>query len=168
MTIRSGLIVAIRCFMLVLGFRALLGVISVAGTSDFTLSSRSTAIAAICMFCIPLLLIFWFAGWIVDVMTPKADELRPETGIKLDDLQAIAFSAVGAYILYLGVRETISVLAIFARVRPFNIDNLDLSYFLNPLVTWLVGLYLLIGAPGLRQVLGRIRRAGPSSTTSGE
>jgi hypothetical protein len=166
MTIRSGLIVAIRCFMLVFGLYTLLVAVSVASTSDFTVVSRLAAIAAIGSVFVPLLLIYWFAGWIVDAMTPKGDDVRPETSIKLDDLQAIAFSAVGAYVLYLAVRDTIGLLTVMGRVRPFDLGNVGLSYFLNPLVAWLMGLYLLIGAPGIRRWVGNLRRAGPSSEKS--
>ena len=159
MPIRSGLIVAIKIIMLALGFNAALVMLTIAGAVDMPGLSKVVGLSATCLVFVPILLIFWGAAWIVDILTPGSQETIPQSAIYLEDLQSIAFSAVGAYIIFDAIRGSVFFLAL--------IQNKDLlpsisipGSPLNPLIGWIVGIYLLIGAPGLRQWLGSLRRAG--------
>lgn len=159
MSIRSGMIVAIKCLMVVLAFNTLLGAATVLATPDFTAETRLSSVAIVCLILIPLFLVYWSSGWIVDFLTPKSDEALPETKIKVDDVQAIAFSAVGAFILYIAVRETVTLLSVLPRLAG-NDEAYIVQNALRAGVAWVVGLYLLVGAPQIRRWIGNMRRAG--------
>ncbi|MBX9456391.1 MAG: hypothetical protein KL863_10435 [Rhizobium sp.] len=111
---------------------------------------------------IPALLIFWGAGAIVDVLAPKPSETVPEGPVTLSQLQAIAFSAAGAYIIYLALNHTIGFIAAwhFVRQSP-GAGPIPVTQILQPVLSWVVGIYLLVGGPGLLQLVGAVRRAGP-------
>jgi hypothetical protein len=147
--------------MVVLAFNTVLGALTVAAPADMTVAFRLTSAAIVCLIFIPLLLIYWSAGWIVDFMTPKAEEALPETKIGIDDVQAIAFSAVGAFILFIAVRETIGLLSILPRLSVAD-EAYIVQNALRAAAAWVVGLYLLIGAPQVRRWIGSMRRAGRS------
>src|SRR5262249_46510354 len=105
-----------------------------------------------------LVILYIFAGRIVDLMTPKSNELYAETAVRTDDLQAIAFSTLGAYILYIALRDTIGTLTVLRSMPDLNFDLGRLV--LIPLLSWIIGLYLLVGAPAIRRWIGKLRRAG--------
>jgi hypothetical protein len=160
MTIRSGLIVLIRCFAVLGLFQALLYGIGLSSirNSDFTVAVDLLIFGVLGSVFLLLVLLYLFAGAVVDRMTPKSNELYAETGVKPQDLQAIAFSTLGAYILYLALRDTIGTLTVLRGMPNLNFDLARLV--LIPLVSWIIGIYLLIGAPAVRRWIGRMRRAG--------
>jgi hypothetical protein len=158
MTIRSGLIVLIRCFMLLFGVEVVLWMIGTLIAANIPLSFVAAASLAL----IPILLVYWLAGVIVDVMTPKSNETFAEPSIRLGDLQAIGFSMVGIYILYNAVRQTIALVGnLWISTSSVSQITLPLDLTVGPVASWLIGLYLLIGAPQLRRWLVSLRRANP-------
>jgi len=160
MTIRSGLVVLVKALMLLLAFELIMRLIDVStGTTV-----RWSFLAAGALVFIPLLLIYWSAEAIVDHMTPKSNEILVETPLKSDDLQAIVFSATGAYVLVTAIRETIYLMVFLFQTQPRALVvpiPIPAHLYLTPIANWLFGLYLLIGAPTLRRWLGNIRRAAP-------
>lgn len=158
MTIRSGLVVLIRCFMLLFGVEVVLWLAGTLIAATIPLPFVATGSLAL----IPILFVYWFAEAIVDAMTPKSNEILTEAAVRPDDLQAIGFSLVGIYILYNAVQQTIGLVGSLwiSHTAPSPV-NLPLDLTIRPLASWLVGLYLLIGAPQLRRWLLSLRRANP-------
>lgn len=156
MSIRSGLIVVIRCFALLFVFYTLLSAIMLWGASPATTLLQS--IAAVSLLFVPMLLAFWFAGPLIDLMTPAPHETRPDASLTADRLQAIAFSAVGAYILYLAIHETIGFIVLAQRLTALDYHGVDLMRpAIGATVSWIAGLFLFVGAPGLRHMLATLR-----------
>jgi hypothetical protein len=158
MTIRSGLVVLLKSFVIVLCFQVALWLVGsiVAGKVPF----RFLAITALIF--IPLILTYWFAEAAVDAMTPKSNEVLAEPSVRFGDLQSIAFSTVGAYILFTAIRETIYLILFFWQSQVAVGLQAPPEIYINPIVSWLIGLYLLVGAPQLRRWLTSLRRAAPN------
>jgi len=163
MPIRSGLIVVLRLFALLLLFQIAGYMLAVAATMpDSQDASRLPQIAMTSFLLIPFLLIFWSAGAIVDFLAPGPDEIVPEGPVTESGLQAIAFSAIGAFILFLALGQTIGLFMAwhYVRVIPASADFFPLGELPKALLGWIVGLYFLFGGPGLRQWIISLRRAG--------
>lgn len=162
MPIRSGLIVVLRLFAILLLFQIVGYMLVVAATFGTGGTSPLPQIAMASLLLIPFLLIFWGSATIVDFLAPKASEIQPEGPVTASELQAIAFSAMGAFILYLALGRTVALLAVFHYTSQTpGMPPLPASDLIEALLAWLVGIFLLLGGPGLREFLGRARRAGP-------
>jgi hypothetical protein len=162
MPIRCGLIVVLRLFAILLLLQIAGYMLAVAATmpgSEDT--SRLPQIAISSFLLIPFLLIFWGAAAIVDFLAPKSSEMIPEGPVTETGLQAIAFSAVGAFILFLALGDTIGLLAAwyYMRQMPGTAGVFPTEQLPKALLDWIVGLYLLLGGPGLRQWIIGLRRA---------
>jgi uncharacterized RDD family membrane protein YckC len=163
MPVRSGLIVVLKLFALLLllqigGYMlALLAAVPEAGTG-----SRLPQVAIAGLLLIPFLLIFWGASGIVSFLEPRPVERVPETAITQSALQAIAFSAVGAFILFLTLGQTIGLLAAWFYVAstPSAADLYPYGDLLRTALGWVAGVYLLLGGPGLRSFVVRLREVG--------
>lgn len=162
MPIRSGLIVVLRLFAILILFQIagyLLSVAAIAGQSEI---SHLPHIAIASLLLIPFMLVFWGSAAIVDFLAPKPTETLPEGRITASELQAIAFTTMGAFILYLTVTRSVGMLAAWHFVTqmpgapPFPVEEVPQN-----LLGWVVGLFLLLGGPGLRQWIMGLRRAGP-------
>jgi hypothetical protein len=160
MTIRSGLAVLIKCFMIVLGMELGMWVIGSLGMT--TIPLRIIAIATIAF--IPLLLVFWWAEAIIDYLTPRSDRPHAEAPLKRDDLQAIAFSAVGAYILYNAIHQSLYLILYFWQSQVSGaLPPMPPDTYIKPIISWLVGGYLLFGAPTVARLIGDLRRTGSTA-----
>jgi hypothetical protein len=162
MPIRSGLIVVLRLFAILLLLQIAGYMLAVAATMPGSEgASRLPQIAIASLLLIPFLLIFWGSAAIVDFLAPKPGDTMPEGPTTEAGLQAIVFSATGAFILYLALTQTIGLLAAWhlAGQMPtagmFPTDQIP-----QALLGWIVGLHLLVGGPGLRQWILGLRRAG--------
>ena len=69
---------------------------------------------------------------------------------------------MGAFILFLALGQTIGLLAAWHYVRATSgaTDLFPFADLPRTLLGWIVGLYLLFGGPGLRQLIVGLRRAG--------
>lgn len=163
MLIRSGLIVVLRLFAILLLLQVAGYMLAVAATMPGPEgASRLPQIAISSFLLIPFLLIFWGSAAIVDFLAPKSAETIPEGPVTEAGLQAIAFSAMGAFILFLAVGQTIGLLAAWHLLSqmPGSADAFPVGELPKTLLGWVVGLYLLLGGPGLRQWIVGLRRAG--------
>jgi hypothetical protein len=158
MTIRSGLVVLLKCFMILLGFELALWLIGAAVVGQIPKAFIAMASLAL----VPLMLVYWFAEVAVDLMTPKSNEILADTPIRFGDLQSIAFSALGAYITYNAVHQTLYLMLFLWQNDVLGGLTMPIDIYANPIVSWIVGLYLLVGAPQLRRWLVSLRRADPS------
>jgi hypothetical protein len=160
MTIRSGLVVLIRCCMLLFGVEVVLWLVGTLIAGGIPLPF----VAAGSLALIPILLVYWLAEQIVDMTAPKSTETFAEPNLGASDLQAIGFSMVGIFVLYRAVQQTLSLVGALwiNRTTPTPVQ-LPLDLTVGPILSWLIGLYLLIGAPQLRRWLTNLRRAGPSA-----
>lgn len=164
MPIRSGLIVLLRLFAILMLFQIAGYMLAVATTLGQADASPLPQIAIASFLLIPFLLIFWSSGPIVDFLAPKPAEVVPEGPVTASDLQAIAFSAAGAFILYLALSHTIGLVAVWHFVsRAPGMPSIPVPQLLQALLGWVVGIFLLLGGPGLRQWLAGLRRAGPTT-----
>ena len=164
MPIRSGLIVVLRLFAILLLLQIAGYLLAVAATMPGSEgASKLPQIAIASFLLIPFLLIFWGSAEIVDFLAPRSAEIVPEGPMSETGLQAIAFSALGAFILYLTLTETIGLLAAwhFVSLTPGSESAFPIEQVPKNLLGWVVGLYLLLGGPGLRQWLSKLRRASP-------
>ena len=164
MPIRSGLIVVLRLFAILLLLQIAGYMLAVAATmpgSEDT--SRLPQIAIASFLLIPFLLIFWGSAAIVDFLAPRTEEIVPEAPVTESGLQSIAFSAMGAFIVFLALGQSIGLLAAWHYVSqvPGPPDGFPMDELPKTLLAWVVGLYLLLGGPGLRQWVTGLRRAGP-------
>lgn len=164
MPIRSGLIVVLRLFAILLLLQIAGYMLAVAATMPGAEdASRLPQIAISSLLLIPFLLIFWGSAAIVDFLAPKSTETVPDGPVTESGLQAIAFSALGAFILFLTLGETIGLLAAWHYVTqvPGSANMFPMGDVPKILLGWVVGVYLLVGGPGLRQWIINLRRAGP-------
>lgn len=163
MPIRSGLIVVLRLFAILLLLQIAGYMLAVAATIPGSEgASRLPQIAIASLLLIPFLLIFWGSSAIVDFLAPRSTETVPEGPVTESGLQAIAFSAMGAFILFLALGQTIGLLAAWHYVSqvPGAASAFPVADVPRTLLGWIVGLYLLLGGPGLRQLIVGLRRAG--------
>lgn len=163
MPIRSGLIVVLRLFAILLLLQIAGYILAVAATMPGSEgASRLPQIAIASLLLIPFLLIFWGSAAIVDFLAPRAIETVPEGPVTESGLQAIAFSAMGAFILFLALGQTIGLLQAWHYVSevPGAANLFPAGEVPKALLAWIVGLYLLLGGPGLRQWIAGLRRAG--------
>ena len=163
MPIRSGLIVVLRLFAILLLLQIAGYMLAVAATIPGSEgASRLPQIAITSLLLIPFLLIFWGSSAIVDFLAPMSTETVPEGPVTESGLQAIAFSAMGAFILFLALGQTIGLLAAWHYVSqvPGAASAFPVADVPRTLLGWIVGLYLLLGGPGLRQLIVGLRRAG--------
>ena len=163
MPIRSGLIVVLRLFAILLLLQIAGYMLAVAATMPGSEgASRLPQIAIASLLLIPFLLIFWGSAAIVDFLAPRSIETIPEAPITESGLQAIAFSAMGAFILFLTLGQTIGLLAAWSYVSqvPGSASVFPIGDVPKTGLGWIVGLYLLLGGPGLRQWIIGLRSAG--------
>jgi ABC-type sulfate transport system permease component len=163
MPIRSGLIVVLRLFAILLLLQIAGYMLAVAATMPGSEdASRLPQIAMASLLLIPFLLIFWGSAEIIDFLTPKFTETVPEGPVNEAGLQAIAFSAIGAFIVFLALGESVGLLAAWHYVRqtPGTESLFPFADLPKALLGWIVGIYLLLGGPGLRQWIIGLRRAG--------
>ena len=100
MPMRSGLIVLLRIFAIGMLLQIAGYMIAVAATVATQAEiSRLPQIAIASFLLVPFLLIFWCSGPIVDFLSPRSTEIIPEGPVTANQLQAVAFSAAGAFIL---------------------------------------------------------------------
>jgi hypothetical protein len=159
MTLRSGLVVLIKCFMIGLGLQLALWIVGAAVGGVVPL--RFVAMTALAL--LPLMLVYWGAEPVVDMMTPSSNETLADPPVRAGDLQAIAFSAIGAFILYTAIQQTIYLVLYAWQMKTSGVTlAAPIDLYTNPVVSWIVGLYLLAGAPHIRPWLGRMRRTGPN------
>lgn len=165
MPIRSGLIVVLRLFAILLLLQIggyLLALAAMMPGSEG--ASRLPQIAIASFLLIPFLLIFWGSSAIVDFLAPGSTETVPDGPVTESGLQAIAFSATGAFILYLTLSEAIGLFAAWHYVSQTGAESaFPIEQVPKNLLGWVVGVYLLLGGSGLRQWLGNLRRAGPNA-----
>lgn len=164
MPIRSGLIVVLRLFAILLLLQIIGYMLAVAVTMPGSEgASRLPQIAISALLLIPFMLIFWGSAAIVDVLAPKSAETVPDGPVTESGLQAIAFSAMGAFILFLALGQTVGLMAAWHYVSqvPGSANVFPVDELPKALLAWVVGLYLLVGGPGLRQWLTNLRHAGP-------
>lgn len=164
MPIRSGLIVVLRLFALLLLLQIAGYMLAVAATTPGLEGAlRLPQIAIASFLLIPFLLVFWGSAAIVDFLAPGSAETVPEGPVTESGLQAIAFSAMGAFILYLALGQTIGLLAAWHLLSqtPGSAYVFPIGDLSKTLLDWVVGLYLLLGGPGLRQWIIGLRRARP-------
>jgi hypothetical protein len=164
MPIRSGLIVMLRLFAILLLLQILGYLLAVAATMPGSEgASRLPQLAIASFLLIPFLLIFWGSAEIVDFLAPRSSEIVPEGPVSETGLQAIAFSAMGAFILYLTLGETIGLFAAwhYVSLTPGSESIYPAEKVPQNILGWVVGIYLLLGGPGLRQWLSNLRRAAP-------
>ncbi len=100
-------------------------------------------------------------GLVLRLVPPvRKQEAEPVSELRL---QQIGFSLIGVYLLYLGSWDLISLLLMAAipGVRLLDMFRTGTDQFVRlvvlPALSWLFGLYLLVGAPGLSQTLVRWR-----------
>lgn len=163
MPIRSGLIVVLRLFAILLLLQIVGYMLAVAATMPGTQgASLMPQIAIASLLLIPFLLIFWGSAAIIDFLAPKSTETVPEGPVTESGLQAIAFSAIGAFILFLALGQTIGLLAAWHYVSqtPGAESMFPFGDLPKTLLGWAAGLYLLVGGPGLRHWITGLRRAG--------
>ncbi|UVC07637.1 hypothetical protein IHQ71_20930 [Rhizobium sp. TH2] len=163
MPIRSGLIVVLRLFAILLLLQIAGYMLAVAATMPgVEIASWLPQIAIASFLLIPFLLIFWGSAEIVDFLAPGPVETVPETPVTESGLQAIAFSALGAFILHLTLTEAVGLLAAwhYVSLTPGAASIYPIEKVPQNLLGWVIGIYLLLGGPGLRQWLGNLRRAG--------
>ena len=162
MPVRSGLIVLLRIFAIGMLLQIAGYMIAVAATVATQAEiSRLPQIAIASFLLVPFLLIFWCSGPIVDFLSPRSTEIIPEGPVTANQLQAVAFSAAGAFILYLALGHTIGLIAIWHIAGGYPGEaRLPIADALKTLLGWAVGLYLLVGGPGLRQWINGLRHAG--------
>ena len=164
MPIRSGLIVVLRLFAILLLFQIGGYLLAVAATIPGSEgASRLPQIALASFLLIPFLLIFWGSAAIVDFLAPGSTETVPEEPVTESSLQAIVFSALGAFILYLTLTEAIGLLAAwhYVSLTPGSELIYPVEKVPQNILGWVIGIYLLLGGSGLRQWLGNLRRAAP-------
>jgi hypothetical protein len=162
MPIRSGLIVVLRLFAILLLLQIAGYMLAVATTVPGSEgASRLPQVAIASFLLIPFLLIFWGSAAIVDFLAPKPSQTLPDGPVTEAGLQAIAFSATGAFILYLALTQTIGLLAAWDLASQMPTAGMfPTEHIPKALLGWIVGLYLLVGGPGLRQWVVGLRRAG--------
>ena len=164
MPIRSGLIVVLRLFAILLLLQIGGYLLAVAATMPGSEgASRLPQIAIASFLLIPFLLIFWGSAEIVDFLAPGSTETMPDTPVTEAGLQAIAFSAMGAFILFLSLGETIGLLAAwhYVSLTPGSEPIYPVEKVPQNILGWVVGIYLLLGGPGLRQWIINLRRTSP-------
>lgn len=165
MPIRSGLIVVLRLFAILLLLQIagyMLAVAAAIPGSNALSILPQVAIASFLL--IPFLLIFWGSAEIIDFLAPKSTETLPEGPVTEAGLQAIAFSAIGAFILYMTLGQTVGLLAVWHYVHQTpGAENLfPFADLPKALLGWVAGIYLLLGGPGLRRWIVGLRRVGAS------
>lgn len=164
MTIRSGLVVILRLFCILMIMMLLLWMLMVLFQTpgpDGGLNWPVTA--AMGLLLLPCLLGYWLSGWIIDALAPKATEILPEPGFTVTDLQAVAFSAIGCAILFSAINQTVRLIFL-AQGGPglgFISPGAFAQEILSAAIAWAIGLYMLFGAPSLRRVVTNLRQAGP-------
>jgi hypothetical protein len=159
MTIRSGLVVLLKSFMLLLGFQLAMWLACAAIGRQIPVHFLAMAT----LIFIPLILVYWFAEAAVDLMTPKSNEILGEAPMRFGDLQAIAFSAIGAYVVYTAIQETIYLILYLWQSDTVSPMPPRPDLVAKPIISWIAGLYLLIGAPQVRRWITSVRHAGRSA-----
>ncbi len=160
MTIRSGLVVLFRLFLILLFLQVLIFCFTLIANPGLGLTPKGYSIVLV--FGAGLVLVavaaIRHAGVIVDALAPLRSEAAPEEGLTVDMLQAIGFSMVGAFLVYSAIIQTVGLLIPVAFETGYYLA--PIRAWIAPGITWIAGIYLLFGALGLRQWLVTIRQAG--------
>ncbi len=102
----------------------------------------------------------FFAGKLL----PKTDDINANIKYSLKDIQVVAFSIIGLYILVTGVPRLLYWLYIFQQVKygPVEIELApeNIANFISTILEIIIGFWLLLGAKGLQGLLYKIRNVG--------
>ena len=89
---------------------------------------------------------------------------RPSSWGSLDDVQTVAFTVMGVYLLFQAVNGTIYWLALFATLftTGFSIapDPHQWASMLMTIAELVLGCFLTFGAAGLGALISKVRRLG--------
>ena len=107
-------------------------------------------------------LFLWrFSLWIASKLVRFDKSIdKISTSISVDELQTMAFTVLGIYLLLKGVTAGIYWGFLFNALRGYDIDALQWASMLMTVAEILLACFLAFGAKGLTVLIGKVRIAG--------
>ncbi|MHB8127293.1 MAG: hypothetical protein ACYDEJ_17055 [Desulfitobacteriaceae bacterium] len=152
-------------YMIIQGINVFVNVV----TSAFMMPDQSASIMLVNIFCPFIFLIIfgiilWFlSGKLSAFMVNRESYSKEESGIKVIDIQRIAFSVVGLLFIGASLPKLISSLMSFIAMKEMIDNNLRLlPGLLGDIAQLIIGLGIFLGSQGLINILEHIRSSGLS------
>jgi hypothetical protein len=156
--------IALRLFAIAL---ILYTVSSFIGSAWFVFGSGSNSGASVLVVIVTVLMLaaaflLWrFPLWIASRLVRFDDSInRTSSSISVSELQTVAFTVLGIYLLLKGVTAGIYWVFLFNALREYDIDAHQWASVLMTIAEILLACFLVSGAKGLTVLISKVRQAG--------
>ena len=156
--------IALRLFAIAL---TLYTVSSFVGSAWSVFASASNIGASVLVVVVTVLMLaaaflLWrFPLWLASRLVRFDDSMnRTSSSISVDELQTIAFTVLGIYLLLKAVTAGIYWVFWFNAVRGYDIDPRQWASMLMTIAEFLLACFLVFGAKGLTVLISKVRQAG--------
>jgi hypothetical protein len=156
--------IVLRLFAIAL---TLYTVSSFVGSAWFFVASDSNTGASVLVVVFTVLMLaaaftLWrFPLWIASRLVRFDDSInRTSSSISVGELQTIAFTVLGIYLLFRAVKAGIYWVFLFNALRGYDIDSQQWASMLMTVTEFLLACFLVFGAEGLTVLISKVRQAG--------
>jgi hypothetical protein len=156
--------IALRLFAIAL---TLYTVSSFVGSAWVFLASGSNNGASVLVVVVTVLMLavaflLWrFPLWIASKLVRFNDSINKiSSSISVDELQTMAFTVLGIYLLLKGLTAGIYWVFLFNALRGYDIDARQWASMLMTIAEILLACFLVFGAKGLTVLISKVRQAG--------
>ncbi len=157
MPIRSGLVVVLRVIILLFLFNELSWLVPSIFLGNISKLAGFMGISA--LFMATSLAGYWLSPAIIDKMMPAGESVSGASPVTVDTIRSVAFSAVGIYIVYIAITQTVSILLAMIEVHSGGYTSYIPS-MAGAAISWCFGLSLLLGSRTIVTLLKKLRNAG--------
>jgi len=153
-------------YLLVSGLRSITGVIQIADHASGFAGIWWVAGSYLFVFVCIALLLWFFPVTVARKLLPKDDRKPEEKDISLKDIDIIAYSILGVWLLATTIPDVIYwILVMYTLEHKGLIHYMSHARVANVVATtiqFIIGVWLLLGAKGLRGLIRKLRYAGAS------
>jgi hypothetical protein len=151
-------------FLFVYGLRSLTGVIQLAETASGYSGIWWVAVSYLVIFVCIALMLWFFPVTVARKILPKDDRKTGETEISLKDIDVVAYSILGVWLLATTIPDVIYWLLVLATLEhkgliPYMTHS-RLASVIATIIQFGIGIWLMLGAKGLRGLIRKLRYAG--------
>lgn len=153
-------------FLFVYGLRSLTGVIQIADTASGYSGIWWVAAGYLFIFVSLALLLWFFPVSVARRILPKDDRKVGEADFSLNDIDVVAYSILGVWLLATTIPDVIYWLLVLATLEHKGLipymTHTRIASVIATLIQFGIGVWLMLGAKGLRGLIRKLRYAGAS------
>ena len=151
-------------FLFIYGIRAIGTIVPINDLDQMSMMAWILTIVFALAFSAIAVLLWFFPLLVARKLLPVSDQKEGKSVVALQDIDVIAFSVIGLWILATAIPDMVYWIMMWSvLLNKVSINDVSFDYIASSVSTVLelcIGLWLLVGAQGLRGVVRRFRHAG--------